>query len=307
MKLSIIVPVYNAQPYLEKCLNSLVAQTLEDYEIILVNDGSSDGSQAIIDAYAERYPKLIRALAVENGGQGRARNIGMEHASGDYIGFVDSDDWVDMTMFEKLYTAAETERADITICGIAESLNGARGSLTIAQPGAARLSLAGSCCNKLFRRGLVGETRYPEGLWYEDFSFSAKLLVKAERLAFVNEALYFYRVGQESTMTNANARKNLDMLEILRDLQPGLERDELEYLVINHVLLDSINRVQQQRSPEKRAVIKALRGYVREQIPSLGACESYKKESRNRRIVMALNYRGLEDVSRLLLNLKKVI
>ena len=115
MKLSIIVPVYNVKAFLPACLDSLVSQTLEDYEIILVDDGSSDGSADIIKDYQQRYPQLISSIRVDNGGQGRARNFGIDMAKGEYLGFVDSDDWITEDMYEKLYNTAKAENADIVI------------------------------------------------------------------------------------------------------------------------------------------------------------------------------------------------
>ena len=100
MKVSIIVPVYNAEKYLEKCLDSLCCQSLDDYELILINDGSRDSSAQIMESYRGKYPDTVRTLTVENGGQGRARNIGISMAKGDYIGFADSDDWVCPDMFK---------------------------------------------------------------------------------------------------------------------------------------------------------------------------------------------------------------
>ena len=102
MKVSIIVPVYNVEKYLPKCLDSLVSQTIDDFEILVVNDGSPDRSQDIIDEYSRRYPEKVVSLVKENGGQGSARNMALEIAKGEYIGFVDSDDWVDVTMYEKM-------------------------------------------------------------------------------------------------------------------------------------------------------------------------------------------------------------
>ena len=120
MKLSIIVPVYNVRAYLPACLDSLVNQTLDNYEVILVDDGSSDGSAEIIKDYCERYPELIRSIRVENGGQGRARNFAIEMARGDYLGFVDSDDWITADMYEKLYNTAVRENADVVVCDFGE-------------------------------------------------------------------------------------------------------------------------------------------------------------------------------------------
>ena len=115
-KVSIIVPVYNVEKYIEKCLNSLVNQTLEDIEIILVNDGSTDKSQTIIEQYQKKYPDVIKAYSTKNGGAAKARNYALEHVTGEYIGFVDSDDYISEEMYEKLYNQAKKENADIVCC-----------------------------------------------------------------------------------------------------------------------------------------------------------------------------------------------
>lgn len=312
MKLSVIVPVYKAEAYLHRCVDSLLAQETEDYEIILVNDGSPDGSQAIIKEYAARYPEMIRAILLENGGQARARNAGIEMARGDYIGFVDSDDWVKPHMFSRLLEAAETRNSDLVICDILACYADGREETVSCWHEGNPLASSGSVCNKLFRRELMGQTRFPEGLWYEDFAFSAQLLAAADSIAYVPEALYCYRIGHSSTMNNNNAEKNLDILrvmELLREAFEGLgrPREDYEYLLLNHVLLDSVNRLSLQHNPEKLAVIAQLRAYVRRQIPHLSACVSYQRESRNRRIIMRLNYMGLEDLGLLLLRWKKAL
>ena len=118
MKLSVIVPVYKAEAYLDRCVGSLLGQTLEAMEIILVDDGSPDNSGALCETFAEKYPDRVRCLHIDNGGQGRARNLGMEIAQGEFLGFVDSDDWVEPGMYERLLDAAENEQADVVVCGI---------------------------------------------------------------------------------------------------------------------------------------------------------------------------------------------
>ena len=102
-KLSIIVPVYVVEKFVDKCLNSLVKQSLKEIEVIVVNDGTKDNSQKIIDKYVKKYPDKIKSYIKENGGQGSARNIGIEKARGEYISFVDSDDWLDLDALEKMY------------------------------------------------------------------------------------------------------------------------------------------------------------------------------------------------------------
>ena len=115
-KVSVVVPVYNTEAFLAQCLDSLVNQTLDEIEIVVVNDGSPDGSQAIIDDYAARYPDKIVALSKPNGGLGSARNAGIARATGRYIGFVDSDDFVEPDMYQHLYEEAERTSSDVAIC-----------------------------------------------------------------------------------------------------------------------------------------------------------------------------------------------
>ena len=103
IKVSVIVPVYNVEKFIDKCLNSLVKQSLKEIEIIVVNDGTKDNSQKIIDKYVKKYPDKIKSYIKENGGQGSARNYGLKKASGEYIGYVDSDDFVEKDMYKKLY------------------------------------------------------------------------------------------------------------------------------------------------------------------------------------------------------------
>lgn len=310
MKLSIIVPVYKAEKYLHKCVDSLLAQTVEDFEIILVNDGSPDGSLAIMEEYAAAYPDKLRCLSTENGGQGRARNLGIEIARGDWLGFVDSDDWVEPDMYEKLLTAAEAEGADLAVCRILGLHDDGREELLPTWQEGRPLAAAGSASNKIFRRELVGEIRFPEGVWYEDFAFSAKLLMKSKKTVNVPQPLYLYRIGQPSTMNNQNARKNLDILTVMEDIRTAMDdgdRDGFEYLLLNHVLLEGVKRLAMQHSPDKLEVITSLRAYVRRQIPDLRACPSYRAESRNRRLIMWMNYVGLEDPALLLLKLKRAV
>ena len=308
MKLSIIVPVYNVLPYIHQCLDSLVGQTMEDYEIILIDDGSTDGTAQVLAEYAARYPEKIILRRVDNGGQGRARNIAIDMARGDYLGFIDSDDWIDPAMYEKLWKRAEETGADVVVCDFLAKYSDGREELLPACIQEHWLASAGSACNKIFRRTLVGDTRFAVGLWYEDFYFSAMMLLLSRHTEFIGEPLYIYRRGQQSTMKNNNSAKNLDMLTIMDMLAdymlPHGFRAEFEFFLVNHVLLDSVNRVARQDTPDKREVLNQLVAYVRKHIPDLSRCESYRRESRNRRLIMRLNYMGLYSFSWFILNTK---
>lgn len=311
MKLSIIVPVYKVEEYLGECVDSLLSQTIDDYEIILVDDGSPDNSGKIADEYAAANPDMIRVLHIDNGGQGRARNFALDIAKGDFVGFVDSDDWVTHDMYEKMYTRAAETGADVVVCDFMERFADGRESMLPASLQDNWLGSAGSSCNKIFRRSLVGALRFPVGLWYEDFYFSAVMLLRSKHTEFIAEPLYIYRRGQESTMHNNNAAKNLDMLTIMdmleKEMVPAGYKDDFEFFLVNHVLLDSISRLAKQDVPVRKEVIGKLRQYVQAKIPKLSGCGSYKKESRKRRLIMWMNYHGLEDAGQFILKINQTL
>ena len=311
MKLSIIVPVYKVEEYLGECVDSLLSQTIDDYEIILVDDGSPDNSGKIADEYAAANPDMIRVLHIDNGGQGRARNFALDIAKGDFVGFVDSDDWVTHDMYEKMYTRAAETGADVVVCDFMERFADGRESMLPASLQDNWLGSAGSSCNKIFRRSLVGALRFPVGLWYEDFYFSAVMLLRSKHTEFIAEPLYIYRRGQESTMHNNNAAKNLDMLTIMdmleKEMVPAGYKDDFEFFLVNHVQLDSISRLAKQDAPERKEVIGKLRQYVQAKIPKLSGCGSYKKESRKRRLIMWMNYHGLEDAGQFILKINQTL
>ncbi len=304
MKLSVIVPVYNVEKYLRQCVDSILGQTLRELELILVDDGASDGSGAICDEYAGADPERVKVLHIDNGGQGRARNFALDIMQGDYVGFIDSDDWIDPGMYEKLVDKATETGADAVFCDFMAKYADGREEYLRACCQEHRLSSAGSCCNKIFRRGLIGDVRFPSGLWYEDFYFSARMLMKSKHSEYIREPLYLYRIGQPSTMHNNNAGKNLDMLTVLNMLEGHMEREDFEFFVVNHVILDSISRVAKQSSPDREEVIRALRDYAHRKIPDLNKCAAFRNESLARRTIMTLNYTGMEKLGQTVLNIK---
>ena len=309
MKVSIIVPVYNAEKYLYDCLNSLVMQTLDDYEVILINDGSKDSSEKILREYAEKYPRRVKYVTVENGGQGRARNIGLSMAKGDYIGFADSDDWVEPSMYEKLYNAAVENDADMSLCDCIECYEDGRTIYSEMSSYGHPMHITTAVWNKLFKKSVVQNIEFPQGLWYEDLAYVINFMLKAKKIVPVKEGLYYYRIGQLSTMTNNNSKKNLDMIKILEGLKENMlpdYKEDFETLVIRHALLDTINRVAAQKSTDKKQVIRALTDYIRINIPDLSSCGSYRNEPFKRRLIMFLNYYGLEKISQIIFRIKKV-
>lgn len=228
-KVSIIVPVYNVERFLAKCLDSLVNQTLDDFEVIVVNDGSPDNSQAVIDTYVKNYPDKIKAFTKKNGGLSDARNFGMQKATGDFIGFVDSDDFVDVTMFEKLYNRAVSTESDVVICAhdaLILNKNGtikeriyhkvensyAFGKSIYESPDI--LAFAKSYAwNKLYKREVIEGYQFPVGQYYEDSAVVYNILSSAKKVEFINEPLYFYILGREGAITDTVDERLFDVFK----------------------------------------------------------------------------------------------
>ena len=311
MKVSVIIPVYNTEEYLTECLNSLVQQTLQEIEILVVDDGSTDGSLEIAREFEKTYPEKVKVMTKKNGGQASARNMALGCATGEFLGFVDSDDWVDLSMYQELYETAIREDADIVVCDMEDHFPD-RVLYHHTSQFENRFHVAGSSCNKFFRRSLVGDDVFPVGLWYEDFEFSAKQMMKTEKVSAVAKAFYHCHCREVSTMSNNNALKNLDMISVLENLERFAQAngwldkyaEVLEYFYLEHVLITSINRVQRQTAPEKREVVKKMRQAVVRKYPRFYQSTSFRRMPTNRKIVALLNGMGLAGLSKILVDLK---
>lgn len=231
MKLSIIVPVYNmaADGKLEYCLDSLVNQTVEDYEIIAVDDCSTDASFAILQDYEKRYPEKMKAVHSEvNRHQGGAKNIGLRRAKGEWIGFIDSDDWITGDMYERLIRKAEETGADLVGCDycLTEQHSMKTGQIVPnnkpQQSGLLdhekRRSLildGGSLVVKIFRRDMIlkHELWFPENIFYEDNALGNSYLILARHFEYIEEPLYFYYQHDTSTVHTISAGRCEDRME----------------------------------------------------------------------------------------------
>lgn len=221
---SVIIPVYNVSPYLVACLDSVCAQTLTDLEIILVDDGSADGSEKICDRYADRDER-IRVIHKPNGGLSSARNTGIEAATSDWIGFIDSDDRIDPDMYELLYQDAQETGADLACCGIYDCYKG-RDPVRVSNPKRvvmtseqavqavmeAKVATA-SAVTKLYRRELFEEVRYPVGKTSEDAFAIIKLLIRCRQVS-VNTTQRYYYIHRAGSITSSSFNhRDLDTIE----------------------------------------------------------------------------------------------
>ncbi len=216
--ISIVVPVYRVEPYLEQCLDSILSQTYRDIEILLIDDGSPDRCGEICDRYAEADPR-IRVFHTENRGLSAARNLGIDHAKGEYLGFVDSDDWIEPDMYERLLHAAEESRADIAVCGrFREYPDQSRILLpearVLEREAAVRAlvlhEIKNASWDKLYRRACFDGVRFPVGRVNEDVSTTYRTFLQAERVVSIAVPLYHYRMRKGSIMEEKGIRYFID-------------------------------------------------------------------------------------------------
>lgn len=217
--ISIVVPVYNVARYLKQCVDSLLQQTFTDFELILVDDGSTDISGMICDEYAQ-LDNRIRVIHKENGGLSDARNAGMTYAKADWIGFVDSDDWVEPDMYELLYHTCITQKVDITVCGafmdyvdatLPMTRQTGRTTVYDSEEGLWHIlddkHIRSYAWNKLYHRNVI-TAPFPKGRYYEDYATIYKWFSAARKAAFVDVEKYHYRQRGSGICLNFNPEKN---------------------------------------------------------------------------------------------------
>ena len=222
IKVSIIVPVYNCEKFIKRCMNSLANQTLRDIEIIIINDGSSDKSEDIIKTFSDDRIKYYKQ---SNSGQSVARNFGIDVACGEYIGFVDGDDWVDDNFFENLYEAAIKNEADIAVAGIIRLhrtnkkyyLKFSNSTITTDTNEKFRLCDVPEksyVWNKIYKADKLKNSniRFEPNRIFEDVVFTPEILLKSEKLVTVPDTYYYYWRNSGSTVTKRDKKANEDSI-----------------------------------------------------------------------------------------------
>lgn len=255
IQLSIIIPVYNVEKYLKKCLDSVLDQDISNYEIIVVNDGSKDNCQNIIDEYQAKYPTLIKSYIKENGGLSSARNYGIERASGKYISFIDSDDYVEKNHYKKMLDLAIEEESDLVATDF-EYVWENNEKEPIYKNGIEKVNSNLKKCmflsplfswNKMYRRELFNELkcRYPEGLWYEDIPVTLYYSANSKKISYLNELGFHYLQRNSSIMGSSYSEKMKDIFTEFENVYKKFKEkdllieynDELEYLFVEHFLV----------------------------------------------------------------------
>lgn len=290
MKFSIIIPVYNVEKYLPKCLDSVINQTNQDFEVIVVNDGTPDNSQKIIDEYLERYPDKIKGFIKENGGLSDARNYGISKASGEYIIFLDSDDYIDEHLLEKLDEKIK-EDCELDVIGynlvdVSEKLEvigvtkkGKSGILTGEEAITFLVATAKQCfdpaCGYAYRLQFWrdNEFEFKKGIYHEDFALIPLIILKARKACFTNFDGYFYLQTQNSITRNTSLEKEKKSLN--------------DYLVGYDFLVSEVEKINFEDDYSKKLFMSYISNAL---IFKMCATEdslkkNYKKELKKRNIM----------------------
>ena len=273
MRFSIIIPVYNVEPYLRECLDSVLAQTFTDWEAVCVDDGSTDGSAAILAEYAARDSRF-RIVTQPNGGLSAARNTGLDHARGDYILFLDSDDWLEPSALESLNAQLSILKSPFPIDLLC--FGGWRGDME-EHPAPATYPTGWDYYNhqalahhdfpfvcvvlRCYRRQFLEQNglRFREGILHEDNHFTPRVCLAAQRVAVIANPLYHYRIREGSIMTTRSLRSRQDMLRVANDLAALFaQRNGIDRSVIYRALTHHYQAAFLRATRDERQVLRPL-------------------------------------------------
>ena len=269
--ISIITPVYNVEKYLPQCIESIIDQTFQEWELLLIDDGSTDSSGFICDKYATK-DKRIRVLHKSNSGQADSRNIALQMARASRIGFVDSDDWIESSMFETLYNILEDNKSDIAVCGYffdykndRTAFNNSGKTQILTSTDALNLIIEDKIIksflwDKLYRKSVIQELP-PKSFYYEDYSTLFKWFMHAQKVAFCQKSLYHYRQRKSSTDNDGDPKKKyhfflaeLERYTYLHTNLPNIERDNTHTIKIVKVGIAQAKQIARNAKDSQEAI-----------------------------------------------------
>ena len=291
---SIIVPVYNVQQYLDRCLKSLVGQTYQNIEILLVDDGSQDSSRELCDIWGTKDNR-IKVFHKENGGLSDARNYGLCRANGDFICFVDSDDWCDSKYIEMMHSALTETGSDIVECDYV-CVDSEKTAVSAKNDGARAVFQGRDCfyrfltnvffvsvCNKLYRKEMVADTRFKPGVYHEDEYWTYKIFSKAQKVCRISYTGYFYYQRQNSIMHSKPSLKKItdaftagkERIDFIEDRYP--EYAAVGYTAMMYTCMYLFNKAEH-GDASVRGMQKELVSYFRVILSKYLKKRQYKKE-----------------------------
>lgn len=310
-KISVIVPVYNVEKYLNKCLTSLVNQTYKNFEIIIINDGSTDNSLAICNKYSKKYDN-IKVYDHKNAGVAHARNVGIEKATGDYLLFVDSDDYVDEKLLENLNEFLKKNDCDIVCFDMYKVVNNDNiyyhTSNSLVEDNIKRYIIGDSGpCNKLIKKKLFNDLKFMEKIYYEDLATMPILALYTNKIDFLEKPLYYYVQRDNSIMhQKVFSEKLLDIFKALDnvyDVYNGNYKDEIEYLYITHLLRSASMRFLEY--DDTKNYLNKINEIIRTRFPNWKKNKYLKLSSFKLKIICYLAYNKKYNLLKILMKIKK--
>lgn len=291
-KVSVIIPVYNAEKYIEQCISSIANQTMKDIEILAINDGSTDESLALLDKLSEKYRGKLKVFTKDNGGAGSARNVGIENASGEFIKFVDADDYLQANILEKMYAIAKENSVSLvrgnyqTILGPIKmedkcswsDITGSR-IVDVRENKDYIVTETSGVGNKLISRDLIGDLRFPEKTKWEDLAIMPVVIASSEKVFHMDENVYNYRINMNTTMKDfINKIPNiLDIIKCVENIEKEMEvrglseeyKEQVKSLYILHTLFRVENAMLWVNLPhdKKEIVVSSLLGILDAKYP----------------------------------------
>lgn len=311
VKVSVIVPVYNAEKYIKRCVDSILRQTYRDFEVIFVNDGSTDNSLFLLEKYQKNSEINIRIISQENSGQAMARNKGICEATGEFICFIDIDDYVCENLLEKLIVNQEETSADIVWCDayvVREGkIEGTLDQNCIIYPNDTinYMLKNASPWRKIIRKTLLIEHQlyFPKIRFYEDFAVVPAYAIYTNRISYINKSLYYYDLHEGSTMHQTFYNKKLecifDAMRYLKSKCDGQYQMEIEYLCIDHLLHAASLRFFQ--FDEGKDMLIKVADLMKEEYPNWQNNSYFKKKDWKYKLVCKLFYNRKYKILGLLL------
>lgn len=308
---SVIIPVYNVEKYLKKCLDSVVNQTYKNIEIIIVNDGSTDNSFQICKDYEKKYHN-IKVINQNNQGLSAARNKGIDESIGEYIAFIDSDDYYDLDTIEKFYTTAIEKNADLVCCGTyCENENGkyylkhclseekeydnyeALGTMLLSK------GIDPSACNKFYKKKLFNEIKFPVGEYYEDLSIMYKIIFKSKKIIHIGMPKYHYIIRSGSITHRKFELRHLNVLNVWNNICEFCKKksSSLYEMALARYYLSLVNIDMQMKNGKEYKIYnkeyKEIKGKINKNIKNI---RTNKYMSLSKKIMCYMAYFNLEKM-----------